>query len=322
MYPIIKQLSKYGIIPVVKIENLEDAVPLAKALCQGGLPVAEVTFRTDCAAEAIRQMKVACPQMLIGAGTVLNKKQVDEAIEAGSEFIISPGFNPNTVSYCLKNNYPIIPGTSCPSDMEKAIEMGIDVVKFFPAEASGGLKSIKAMSAPYAQLKFMPTGGINPDNLNNYLEFDKIIACGGTWMVPDSLIKEKRFDDIAQLTHQAVIKMLDIHFDHVGINSPLDHSNTQIANQFSKLLGIPLEPKPSSIFVDRLEIMPAGSPGEKGHLGFKTNSVERAIFFLEKSGYTFDYETIRKNEKGQITFIYLENEIAGMACHLMDKQVK
>lgn len=188
MYPIVEKLTKYGIVPVIKIERLEDAVPLAKALCQGGLPVAEVTFRTDCAAEAIKAMKQACPDMLIGAGTVLNSKQVDEAIEAGSEFIISPGFNPNTVLYCLEKNYPIIPGTSCPSDMEKAIEFGLDVVKFFPAEASGGLKSIKAMSAPYGQLKFMPTGGINPDNLNSYLEFDKIIACGGTWMVPDALV--------------------------------------------------------------------------------------------------------------------------------------
>lgn len=322
MYPIVEKLGKYGIVPVIKIERIEDAVPLAKALCQGGLPVAEVTFRTDCAAEAIKAMKQACPDMLIGAGTVLNNKQVDEAIEAGSEFIISPGFNPNTVAYCLEKNYPIIPGTSCPSDMEKAIEFGLDVVKFFPAEASGGLKSIKAMSAPYGQLKFMPTGGINPDNLNSYLEFDKIIACGGTWMVPNALVKEKRFDEIAELTRLAVLKMLDIQFDHVGINSPKDQSSSQIAHHFSQLLGAPLDTKPASIFVDRLEVMPAGSPGTNGHLGFSTANLQRAIFFLEKAGYTFDYETVRKNELEEITFIYLKEEIGGMACHLIDKKVK
>ncbi len=319
MYPIVEKLSKYGIVPVIKIERLEDAVPLAKALCAGGLPVAEVTFRTDCAAQAIKVMKEACPEMLIGAGTVLNPTQVEEAIEAGSEFIISPGFNPTTVAYCLEKNYPIIPGTSTPSDMEKAIEFGLDTVKFFPAEASGGLKSIKAMSAPYGQLKFMPTGGITPDNLNEYLAFEKIIACGGTWIVPDVLVKEKRFDEVTKLTKQAIRKMLDIKFDHVGINTSKEDSISEVAEFFGEFLGVALDHRPASIFVDQLEIMPAGSPGTNAHLAFSTKNVERAIFFLENAGYVFDYDTVRKDDKGHITFIYLKDEIANMACHLTQK---
>lgn len=318
---IIKEMSNYGIVPVIKIETLEDAVPLAKALCAGGLPIAEVTFRTDCAAQAIRAMREACPEMIVGAGTVLNTTQVDEAINAGSQFIVSPGLNPNTVKYCIEKNIPIIPGTSCPSDMEKAIELGLNIVKFFPAEANGGLKSIKAMAAPYGQLKFMPTGGINPTNLIHYLAYDKIIACGGTWMVPDDLIKAKDFKGIEQLTHDAINKMLDIHLDHVGINCTQQQETTELAQAFSCLTGTSTDPKPVSIFVDKMEIMPAGSPGTKGHLGFVTNDVPRAIFFLKKSGYQFDESTIRKDNKGNITFIYLKDEIGGMACHLISKQV-
>lgn len=314
---ILEKISKYGLVPVIKIKDLEDALPLAKALYNGGLPIAEVTFRSECAAKAIKEMKKAFPEMLIGAGTVLTTQQVDEAIEAGSEFIVSPGLNPTIVNYCIEKNIPIIPGTSCPSDMEKAIELGLSVVKFFPAETNGGLKSIKAMSAPYGMLKFMPTGGINPDNLKEYLSFEKIIACGGTWMVPDSFLKEKDFSKIEELTKQAVMKLLDIHFDHVGINATKEDSLENNADFFSKLTGAKKDYKPASIFVEQLELMPQGSPGTKAHLGFKTTNVERAIFFMERAGYEFDYSSTRLNEQGKIYFIYLKEEVAGMACHLV-----
>lgn len=318
MHPIIEKISQFGIVPVLKIEQLEDAVPLAQALCQGGLAVAEVTFRSDCAAKAIAAMKAACPDMLIGAGTVLTITQIEAAVQAGSQFIVSPGFNPKTVQYCLDHQIPIIPGTSTPSDMEKAIEMGLEVVKFFPAEASGGLKALKAMAAPYSQLKFMPTGGINPHNLNDYLSFDRIIACGGTWMVPDALLKQKDFAAITQLTSQAISNMLDIHLGHVGINADETWTKEALADTFSQLTAQPASIKPASIFVDRLECMPAGSPGSKAHLGFDTNDVPRAIFYLKQRGYQFDEATIRQDAKGRINFIYLKDEIAGMAIHLKD----
>ena len=186
MNKIINDISLYGIVPVIKIECLEDAPYLAKALCEGGLPVAEVTFRTACAKEAIIAMKKACPQMIIGAGTVLNPAQVNSAIEAGSEFIVSPGLNPKTVQYCLDKDIPILPGCANPSDMEQAIELGLDVVKFFPAQANGGLPAIKAMSAPYCNLKFflekqgytfdMQTARYNHKNKIEFIYFNELIS--------------------------------------------------------------------------------------------------------------------------------------------------
>ena len=176
-----EEIKKIGIVPVVKLEDAQDAKPLAKALCDGGLPCAEVTFRTEQAADAIKNMKEAYPEMLVGAGTVLTTSQVDEAVNAGAEFIVSPGLNPEIVGYCTEKNIPILPGCANPSDVEQAIKYGLKVVKFFPAEAAGGIKTIKAMAAPYHQMKFMPTGGVNPDNINEYLNsLPSIISVTGT----------------------------------------------------------------------------------------------------------------------------------------------
>ena len=203
MNAVLEQISKIGIVPVVKIDNAADALPLAKALCAGGLPCAEVTFRTAAAAEAIKIMTDNFPSMCVGAGTVLNAEQVDAAVAAGAKFIVSPGLNPRTVKYCVEKNIPITPGTSSPSDIEQAIELGLDVVKFFPAEQSGGLAKIKAMAAPYTGIRFMPTGGINAKNLEDYLSCDKILCCGGSWMVKGDLVKAGEFDKIRELTAKA-----------------------------------------------------------------------------------------------------------------------
>ncbi|MBQ7774721.1 MAG: bifunctional 4-hydroxy-2-oxoglutarate aldolase/2-dehydro-3-deoxy-phosphogluconate aldolase, partial [Lachnospiraceae bacterium] len=219
MNAILEQIQKIGIVPVVVINDEKDAVPLAKALCAGGLPCAEVTFRTAAAAGAIKAMTEAFPNMCVGAGTVLNAEQVDAAVAAGAKFIVSPGLNPNTVKYCIEKNVPITPGTSSPSDIEAAIELGLDVVKFFPAEQSGGLAKIKAMAAPYVNMKFMPTGGINAKNITSYLDFPKIIACGGSWMVPGDLISAGEWDKIEQLTREAVQTMLGFELAHVGVNA-------------------------------------------------------------------------------------------------------
>ena len=208
MNAVLEQISKIGIVPVVKIDNAADALPLAKALCAGGLPCAEVTFRTSAAAEAIKIMTDNFPSMCVGAGTVLNAEQVDAAVAAGAKFIVSPGLNPRTVKYCVEKNIPITPGTSSPSDIEQAIELGLDVVKFFPAEQSGGLAKIKAMAAPYTGIRFMPTGGINAKNLEDYLSCDKILCCGGSWMVKGDLVKAGEFDKIRELTAE-VKKLAD-----------------------------------------------------------------------------------------------------------------
>ena len=204
---IIKELYGYGLVPVIKITDVNNAVPLAKALADGGLNCAEITFRTACAKEAIAKITKEMPDMLVGAGTVLTPEQADEAIEAGSKFIVSPGFNPRVVKHCLERGVPVLPGCATPSEVEEAIEMGLTAVKFFPAEAAGGINMIKSMAAPYQQIKFMPTGGINEDNMLDYLSFGKIIACGGSFMVKDALIDAGNFEEITRLTRNAVMKM-------------------------------------------------------------------------------------------------------------------
>ena len=204
MNEVLEKLGQYGIVPVVVLNDSKDAAPLADALCDGGLSCAEVTFRTETAADSIRIMTEKHPEMLVGAGTVLTTKQVDEAVEAGAKFIVSPGLNPAIVKYCIEKNIPITPGVATPSEMEQAIELGLNLVKFFPAEPSGGLAMINAVAAPYTMLKFMPTGGINPTNVKDYLNSDKIFACGGSWMVKGNLINDGNFDKIKELTKEAV----------------------------------------------------------------------------------------------------------------------
>ena len=204
MNEVLEKLGQYGIVPVVVLNDSKDAAPLADALCDGGLACAEVTFRTAAAADSIRIMTEKHPEMLVGAGTVLTTKQVDEAVKAGARFIVSPGLNPTVVKYCIEKNIPITPGVATPSEMEQAIELGLNLVKFFPAEPSGGLAMINAVAAPYTMLKFMPTGGINPDNVKDYLNSDKIFACGGSWMVKGNLINDGNFDKIKELTKEAV----------------------------------------------------------------------------------------------------------------------
>lgn len=203
MNKILEEMEKIGIIPVVVLEDAEDAYPLAKALCEGGLPCAEVTFRTEAAEEAIRRMSEAFPEMLVGAGTVLTTEQVERAVKAGARFIVSPGLNPKVVSYCLEREIPVTPGCMTPSEIEQALELGVDVVKFFPAEPAGGLAMIKALAAPYTRLKFMPTGGIDAAKAPAYLADKHILACGGSWMVKAELIRKKEFETIAQLTREA-----------------------------------------------------------------------------------------------------------------------
>lgn len=201
-----EQLKTCGVVPVVVLEEEADALPLAKALIEGGLPCAEVTFRTEAAAGAIRQITKNYPEMLVGAGTVLTIEQVDRAMASGAKFIVSPGFDPEIVDYCLEKQIPVFPGCMTPSEVAWAVKRGLEVVKFFPAEQAGGLAMIKAMAAPYPQLQFMPTGGIGPKNLTEYLSFEKILCCGGSWMVNGDLVKEKRYDEIRKLAKEA--KML------------------------------------------------------------------------------------------------------------------
>lgn len=202
-----EQLKRLKIVPVIALNDAAQAVPLAKVLIENGLPVAEITFRTSAAAQAIRNMRDAYPDMLIGAGTVLNAEQVDQAIAAGVDFIVSPGFNPITVQYCLDKKVTIIPGVNNPSLVEQAMQMGLDTLKFFPAEPSGGVAMLKSLTAVYP-VSFMPTGGVTPGNVKNYLDIKAVLACGGTWMVPSKLIDQGDWTQIGQLVKDAVAALV------------------------------------------------------------------------------------------------------------------
>lgn len=318
MNPIIEEIGKIGIVPVIALDDAKDARPLAEALCKGGLPCAEVTFRTDAAEESIRIIAKEFPDMLVGAGTVLTTEQVDRAVEAGAKFIVSPGLNPKVVSYCLGKDIPVLPGTSNPSDVEAAIELGLDVVKFFPAEQAGGIKMIKAMSAPYTKMKFMPTGGVNADNLKSYLDFEKIVACGGSWMVKKDLVAAGKFDEIEALTREAVSKMLGFELRHIGINAMDEKEADSIADAFGNLFGMPKKTGVSSIFAGTgVEVMKSPYLGAKGHIAIGVNDIERAVYHLGKRGVVFDESTAKRDEKGNLKAIYLKDEIGGFAIHLV-----
>ncbi|HGY9607432.1 bifunctional 4-hydroxy-2-oxoglutarate aldolase/2-dehydro-3-deoxy-phosphogluconate aldolase [Vibrio harveyi] len=198
-----EQLANLKVIPVIAINKAEDAIPLGRTLVENGMPCAEITFRTECAAEAIRAMRAEFPEMLIGAGTILTNEQVDQAIEAGVDFIVSPGFNPRTVQYCLDKGVAIVPGVNNPSLVEQAMEMGLRTLKFFPAEPSGGVGMLKALTAVYP-VKFMPTGGVSLGNVDEYLSIPSVLACGGTWMVPTKLIDKGKWDELGTLVRDAV----------------------------------------------------------------------------------------------------------------------
>lgn len=316
---ILKQLSLIGIVPVIAIDDAADAVPLAQALCEGGLPCAEVTFRTAAAADAIANMTKAFPDMLVGAGTVLTNEQVDRAVAAGAKFIVSPGLNPETVRHCQEIGIPVCPGTSNPSDIEVALSLGLKTVKFFPAEAAGGLKYIKSIAAPYVDVTFMPTGGVNEKNLLDYLSFKKIICCGGSWMVPKDAIAAKDWDRIRSLVSSAVQLMLGLEIAHVGINSANEEEAMKTATLLCKMFGWPIKVGNSSIFAGTaVEVMKTPFRGTNGHIGIRTNFIERAKFFLENQGFEFDPASANVKD-GQLKAIYLKDEVAGFAVHLVQK---
>lgn len=315
----IEQLSLAGLVPVIKVEDAADAVPLCKALSDGGLPVAEITFRSDAAEEAIRRVHAELPEVILGAGTVLTREQVDRAVNAGATYIVSPGLNADIVKYCREKGVPIVPGCANPSDIEVALSLGLKTVKFFPAEALGGLPLIKAMAAPYGNVTFLPTGGVNEKNLNEYLSFSKVVACGGSWMVPSDAVNAKDWKRIENLTRSAVTLMLGLELKHVGINSGSPENAAKEAELLFKLLGWPVKDGNSSMFVgEGFELMKKPFRGTHGHIAIACNSIRRARWHLERRGFTFDDASAAVKD-GKLKAIYMNEEIAGFAFHLFQK---
>ena len=307
-------------MPVIKLNDPNKAVPLAKALAKGGIPVAEVTFRAEGADIAIANIAKELPDILVGAGTVITVEQVKKAVDAGAKYIISPGFDPEIVGYCVEHNIPVTPGCTNPSEVSIATKMGLEIVRFFPAEAAGGLKVLKALSGPFPKMRFIPTGGIGPNNLNDYLAFNKIIACGGSWMVPEKLVDNEDWDGITALADEAVKTMLKPHISHIGINCENDILAKKTADMFEGLIGT-TEDIGKAFFIGNreVEIMKSMGAGTNGHIALCVTSVKRAIHYYENKGYTFDMSTAMYDDNGEIKFVYFCEDFGGFEVHLTEK---
>lgn len=317
---VLKQVHDIGIIPVIAVDEAEQALPLCEALVKGGLPAAEITFRTAAGQKAIELVAKNNPDVLVGAGTVLTVEQCKAAINAGAKFIVSPGYYDDVVNYCVENNIPVLPGCVNASDCTKAVNAGLKVVKFFPAEQSGGVTYIKALAPVFGSLNFMPTGGVNTQNMNDYLGYDRIHACGGTWMVKKDLINGAKWDEIENICKDAVKKMLNLQLVHVGINFEDENEADRVAKQYCSLFGFEYKPGNSSIFAgSAIECNKTMGKGKKGHIAIGTSDVDRAMYHLGKKGVEFDMESLKIDEKGRAKVVYLKDEFGGFAVHLVRK---
>lgn len=318
MKEVSRRLYELGIVPVVKLERPQDALPLGEALCRGGLPVAEVTFRTEAAEESIRTLSQKLPEMLVGAGTVHSVEQAGTALAAGAKFIVTPGFNEKVVRFCLEREVPVYPGCNGTSDLERALDLGLDEVKFFPAEQSGGLRTLKGLFAPYGGMRFMPTGGITTENMNAYLACPQILAVGGSWMVKESLLAAGNFAEVERRTREAVETMHGFTLRHVGLNCRNEAEALGAAEQFAKAFGWTVRDAGGGVFAGTaVEAVKKPYLGRLGHLAVATNNVDRARAYLAAKGFTFREETAQYDGAGRLKLIYLEQELSGFAVHLI-----
>jgi 2-dehydro-3-deoxyphosphogluconate aldolase/(4S)-4-hydroxy-2-oxoglutarate aldolase len=319
MDDVLKKLGEIGLIPVIKLDSPEHALPLGKALLAGDLPVAEITFRTDAAKESIRILSKELPELLVGAGTVLSQGQTDTAVAAGAKFIVTPGFNPKVVGYCVKKGVPVTPGVATPSQIEAAMEFGLGALKFFPAENAGGVGMLKAFAGPYGdKVSFIPTGGVSERNLADYLSCPNVLAVGGSWMVPGKLIEAGDFAAIEKLCREARALSLGFSLLHIGLNPGAEDAAAN-AELLSRMLGMPCSVGNNSAFVGKsFELMKEKGRGEHGHIAIETLSVERALAWFEKFGLKPVEETVRRKGKF-IQFAYLDREFMGFAIHFNRK---
>ena len=320
MNPVLQRVYEIGIIPVIAFNDVDEAIPLCKALMDGGLPAAEVTFRTACAEECIRKIHEELPDMLLGAGTVLTNDQADRAMAAGASFVVAPGYDPNVTQHVIDKGGLMMPGTCSAGEMQQAMNQGCEAIKFFPAEANGGVDMLKNIGAALKTAKWMCTGGVNAKNVNTYLANPQIIAVGGTWMCKSDKIKAGAWEDITAACKEDVDVMLGLELGHIGINCADDAEAMKTAELLGGLLSKAVAPGNSSIFVGNkeFEIMKKPGRGTHGHIAIKCNSVDRAVYHLGQRGVKFDMDSM-VNKNGKNIAIYLADEVAGFAIHLVQK---
>ncbi len=320
MSNVIETIGNAGVLPVVNVPNKELAVPLAKALLDGGLTALEVTLRSADSLESIKAIKEACPQLVLGAGTVLTVDIAKQAIAAGVDYVVSPGYDTELIDFCLENGMPIVPGCSNPSEIQDGLKRGLTVFKFFPSELSGGVDAIKLISGPFPQAKFLPTGGITFANLSSYLSLPCVLACGGSFMAPAAMVKNGEFDKITDLCKKSVDISLGFELAHVGVNHKNGDDALKTAEILSDIFRFATRKCSASSFAGTaVECMNHETYGDKGHIGFSTISMPRAMKYLADKGIEFDEGSIKRDAAGNITCIYFKEQVAGFALHIVKK---
>lgn len=320
MAPKIGNHEQTGILPVINIPEVSLAADVARAIRLGGINSIEVTLRSSDSLESIKAIKKAFPDMCVGAGTVLSTDTGDAALNAGADFIVCPGYDDKIVDYCISKNVTIVPGCTSPSEIQHAVSKGLTVLKFFPAELSGGLDAIKLLSGPFPKVKFVPTGGINFKNLGEYLQCDKILACGGSYMATADQIKNRDFDSITDACKKAVDISLGFELAHVGVNNQTADEAKNGADTLGSVFRLPVKVGNSSIFTGTaVEFMKSIYYGTKGHIGFKTNSMQRALDYFKNNEIEVIEDSIRYDDKGKLVSAYLKQEICGFAVHIVRK---
>jgi len=313
-------LEKIGLVPLAVLDDAADAVPLAKALRAGGIDTMEITFRTECALDAISSVKKEIPDFLVGAGTVLTLQQAQNAVKAGSDYIVMPGFDPEIVDWCLQNQIPVLPGCVTPTEVQAAMRKGLNTVKFFPAEKYGGVKTLASLAEPFRMMKFMPTGGVGLENLSEYVTKDFICAVGGSWLCSKSDVKAGNWQKITEIVKASVQKLLGFEVVHVGINTHGASEAGEIARALAGIFGFPESKNPASTFVGTgFEINHSMGLGKNGHVAVDTNSIMRAEYYLSKMGVAFNEESRVKNGD-KTTVVYLQKEFGGFAVHLRQRK--
>lgn len=316
---VLNRLAMAGVVPVVVLDRAEDAVPTAKALLAGGIDVMEITFRTAAAADAIRAVSEGCPEMLVGAGTVITLEQCKKAVEQGARFIVAPGFDSEVVSWCVEHDVPVTPGCVTPTEIMAAMKLGLKVVKFFPANVYGGLSAMKALSGPFGGIKFIPTGGVNAQNLAEYVSAPFVHAVGGSWVCPKADIAAGNFEQITTLCREARRSILGFEVAHIGINCPDGDASEAVCGELKAAFGFPMKAGNSSNFsTSAIEVMKSNYLGRQGHIAIRTNRIDVAIAELEKAGYAVDMATA-KYKGDRMIAVYLKQEFGGFAVHLLQK---
>jgi 2-dehydro-3-deoxyphosphogluconate aldolase/(4S)-4-hydroxy-2-oxoglutarate aldolase len=319
MNDVLKKIGDAGLVPVAVIDDAELAAPTAKALMDGGLDIMEITMRTGQGIKAIKNVKKAYPDMLIGAGTVITIDKAKESVDAGAEFIVSPGLDAEIVEWCQKKNVAITPGVVTPTDIQQALKYNLTILKFFPAGVYGGIKGCKALYGPFRMVKFIPTGGVDKENLGDYADKNFVHAIGGSWLCKASDINNRNFDKITQNMIESINILLGFELAHIGINAENEKESLEAAEMFSDAFGFDLKKGNSSNFSGTgIEVNKSKGLGAMGHIAIRTNSIPRAAYYLGRKGYEIDWST-GKETKQKTVAVYLKNEIGGFAIHLLQK---